>query len=449
MKESFTRRNVLAGLSAIGASLLAQGSALINRPETPSRLPAADREALVSYFSANARKLLRPSSGVLRFPSISPSLPRSAYSAELWDWDTLWTARGLFQVGRLAKDPKLTSDVAAHVRGSLANFFDHQSNEGRIPMLISIKDADPLGCLKGTRPHKENQAKPVLAQLALLEIQETGEAAWFEPYFKKLLLFYDSWTANNLSRTGLLVWGDDVAIGNDNDPTTFGRPYFSSANLLLNCLYYQDLKAAAELAERLHHAEIHARLSSRAEALGNAIQRHCWDPRDRFFYTADVQCVDRRAKLIPAIPRGMDMSWSSIPLRIQTFTGFLPMWCKLASREQAAELVEHLQNPKTFAAEYGVRTLSAAESMYSLAASSNPSNWLGPIWIVANYLVWKGLVEYGYTNEATSLANRTASMLAADLASSGSLNEYYHPDTGKPLSHTGFMDWNLLILEMI
>ena len=46
-----------------------------------------------------------------------------------------------------------------------------------------------------------------------------------------------------MSSTGLLVWGDDVAIGNDNDPTTFGRPFFSSANLLLNCLFHQDLTA--------------------------------------------------------------------------------------------------------------------------------------------------------------------------------------------------------------
>jgi len=29
-----------------------------------------------------------------------------------------------------------------------------------------------------------------------------------------------------------------------------------------------------------------------------------------------------------------------------------------------------------------------------------------------------------------------------------SLNEYYHPDTGAALSHKGFMDWNLLALEM-
>jgi hypothetical protein len=40
-------------------------------------------------------------------------------------------------------------------------------------------------------------------------------------------------------------------------------------------------------------------------------------------------------------------------------------------------------------------------------------------------------------------------LLSRDLEANGSLNEYYHPDTGAALSHKGFMDWNLLVLEMI
>ncbi len=35
------------------------------------------------------------------------------------------------------------------------------------------------------------------------------------------------------------------------------------------------------------------------------------------------------------------------------------------------------------------------------------------------------------------------------LKANGSLHEYYHPDTGAALSHKGFMDWNLLALEML
>jgi putative isomerase len=87
--------------------------------------------------------------------------------------------------------------------------------------------------------------------------------------------------------------------------------------------------------------------------------------------------------------------------------------------------------------------------MYSLVFSSNPSNWLGPVWIIVNYFVWKGLNNFGFHDEAARLADKTIRLLSDDLATNGSLNEYYHPDTGKALSHKGFMDWNLLALDMI
>jgi putative isomerase len=45
--------------------------------------------------------------------------------------------------------------------------------------------------------------------------------------------------------------------------------------------------------------------------------------------------------------------------------------------------------------------------------------------------------------------DKTLLLLSKDLEASGSLNEYYHPDTGVALSHEGFIDWNLLVLEMI
>ena len=63
--------------------------------------------------------------------------------------------------------------------------------------------------------------------------------------------------------------------------------------------------------------------------------------------------------------------------------------------------------------------------------------------------MWKGLKGYGFTVEAAELANKTLRLLASDLAVNGSLNEYYHPDSGKPLSHPNFVDWNLLALEML
>jgi putative isomerase len=347
-------------------------------------------------------------------------------------------------------DAAFRTTVLDHCKGSFQNFFEHQAPNGRLPILMTDRNADLLRSITPDAPRHANQAKPIFAQLAWLIARNGGGVDWVRPSFDRLLRFYDAWERDNLASCGLFVWGDDVAIGNDNDPTTFGRPFFSSANLLLNCLFYGDYKAATSLAQELNRREDAVRLNAKATALADRISSLCWDPRDRFFYTVDVQCVDHRAELLPRIKAGMRMSWRTLPLRIQTFTGFLPMWCGIATQQQAKQLVEtNYLADERLRCESGVRTLSKHEVMYSLDFSSNPSNWLGPVWIISNYLVWKALDRYGYAKEARELAAKTLALLSKDIEANGSMNEYYHPDTGAALSHKGFMDWNLLVTEMI
>jgi putative isomerase len=451
-----SRRDVLAGLAASSAASMAtafgeqpQASAAGDAAVVSSGERRRQADALLRYFAANAPLMLWAPDGILKHPSVSQSLPGRNYSTQLWDWDTLWTSQGLFRVAALQHDEALKQKLCEHVSGSLLNFLDHASADGRIPIMMTATDADPFRVL-GPDANSRNQAKPVFGQLGLLAADQRGEVEWLVPHFDTILRFYEAWTARNTSSIGLLVWGDDVAIGDDNDPTTFGRPFFSSANLLLNCLFHQDLLASAELARRLGRAQDQDRLSVQAGTLAQQIQTYCWDPRDSYFYSVDVQCVDRRAELIPTVKRGMDMSWKCLPMRIQMFTGLLPLWCGIASQKQADELVKvnYLADDRLCAG-WGVRSLSSRESMYSLAFSSNPSNWLGPVWIIVNYFAWKGLQRYGFHKEAAALAGKTISLLASDLKRNGSLNEYYHPDTGAALSHKGFMDWNLLVLEMI
>ncbi len=454
-----SRREFLAGMALLGASSLVGANAdfvpaSASQPGSDSSWSSNARKAaidrILDYFGKTASQLLRSAEGVLVHPSIACSLPGKAYSTTLWDWDTYWTTRGLFRFATISNDSNFRTRVGEHAIGSFMNFFDHQSDEGRLAMALDVNNSDPFGCLNKDRTKSQNQAKPVFSQLALLIADELGSVDWLAPLFDKLLQFHASWVSGNQSQIGLLVWGNDVAIGNDNDPTTFGRPFFSSANPLLNCLFYEDLKAAAELARRLNRSNDAQRLSAQARALGEQIQKHCWDPRDQFYYTADVQCVDRRRDLIPNLKPGMDMSWHSLPLRIQTFTGFLPLWCGLAKQVQAKALIQanYLADDR-FSGNWGVRSLSSKETMYCMDFSSNPSNWLGPVWIIVNYFVWKGLKDYGFHDEANDLADKTLRLLSADLATNGSLNEYYHPDTGMALSNKGFMDWNLLVLEMM
>lgn len=451
-----SRRDVLAGLAASSAASLVairdeqrQGIGAGNSIRLSEGERRRHANALIQYFANVAPQLLRAPDGVLSHPGVAPSLPGKEYSTNVWDWDTLWTSRGLVRLAELRGDEALKQRLCEHVSGSLLNFLEHASPAGQIPIMMTADDPDSFR-IQGSNSEPRNQAKPVFGQLGLLACDQRGDAGWLAPHFDSIVRFYDSWLAHNSSTLGLLVWGDDVAIGDDNDPTTFGRPFYSSANLLLNCLFYEDLLSSAEIARRLGRQADQDRLASLAKELAQKIQTFCWDPRDSYYYTVDVQCADRRAELIPRVRRGMDMSWKCLPLRIQMFTGFLPLWCGIAPEQHARELISvNYRADDRICARWGARSLSSHETMYSLDFSSNPSNWLGPVWIIVNYFVWKALARYGYKSEADALSDKTLLLLSRDLERNGSLNEYYHPDTGDALSHNGFLDWNLLALEMI
>ena len=107
-----------------------------------------------------------------------------------------------------------------------------------------------------------------------------------------------------------------------------------------------------------------------------------------------------------------------------------------------------LGSDDAFWAPYGIRTLAKYEKMYSIKNTSNPSCWLGPIWTVSNYMVFRGLVKYGYEDMARELAEKTVNMLEDDIKCHGAMHEYYDPETGAPIRNLGFQNWNLLAINM-
>lgn len=78
-----------------------------------------------------------------------------------------------------------------------------------------------------------------------------------------------------------------------------------------------------------------------------------------------------------------------------------------------------------------------------------PSCWLGPVWGISNYLTFRGLLKYGYTDEARVLCEKTIRLFGRDVLRFGTMHEYYSPDDGKPVINPGFQNWNMLVLNMI
>ena len=390
-------------------------------------------ERIIDYARDNYRQCFREPDGLLRYKFI---VPGSCYSNSLWDWDSWLTDLALRKIAT-------SQEIGEYEKGCILNFLDYIDEKGRIPIYITPQKTTFI-----SYPDFKNIHKPCLAQHALFVAEQNGDAEWLRDKYADIERFVLWYERNCKHESGLYFWLDDFAIGVDNDPCTFYRPNGSSASIFLNCLMYMEIMAVSRLGEKLGFENKKILYQDKAEKLKQAIQEHCWDERDGMFYNIDINLlpIDPTQKLHSGCPR----HWSTLIQRIEVWACFMPMWAGIATAEQAHRMVrEHYLDPRTFYAPYGVRTLSKMEKMYAIIKSGNPSCWLGPIWGISNYMVFDGLVRYGYIQEAKELAKKTITMLGRDIQVNGEMHEYYDPETGIGVNNSGFQNWNLLSINML
>lgn len=390
----------------------------------------------------NYRGMLREAGGNLPHPFITPGSQQ--YADVLWDWDSWLSNIALRQILLESGDASASEEARRFEQGCILNSLHWGGMAGWIPIVIERNG----NVYKAANPYRENMHKPVLAQhAAFITQQNGGDAEWLREKFYYLLTFLNNYRNHHRHACGLYFWQSDLMIGVDNDPCTYFRPPRSSGSIYLNCLMVKEFEAAAYLADRLQLADVALHLRADAEVARRAVLEHCWDERDGFFYSVDLNLLPAETSGLHA---GQPRDWDCLIQRIGVWSGFLALWAGIATPEQAERVVkEHYRDPRTFNAAYGVRTLSKMEKMYSIRASGNPSSWLGPVWGVSNYLTFRGLVRYGFDDDARQLAERTIALFGRDIERFGALHEYYQPDNGEPILNRGFQNWNYLVLNMI
>ena len=130
------------------------------------------------------------------------------------------------------------------------------------------------------------------------------------------------------------------------------------------------------------------------------------------------------------------------PITVNTCATFMPLYGGLASPEQARRLVEdHLNNPAEYAPgeslQHAVPTTAADDPAFEARRY-----WSGPVWLITNWLIWQGLLDYGYQAEAARLRQDSLSLLQHGFA------EYFDPRNGHPAGTTDFSWTAALALEM-
>ena len=414
------------------------------------------RKLIKEHVYSDYKLMFKQPTGIaLKYPYITPGSRQ--YAAVLWDWDSWLSNVALRQILNDIGSEADKTEALTYEQGCVLNYLAYTSpDDGYMPMVVDAETNPDR--IKPADIYSTNMHKPCLAQHAAFLIRENGgEAEWIRNGFGRMQAFIGNYHEHHRHKaTGLYYWQDDLAIGVDNDPSTFFRPNGSSASIYLNCLMYKELLAMAYIADRLALADEAARYNDMATALKKAVQKHCWDEKDGMYYSVDINLLPYTGEpeYIFGKPfvlhEGAPRNYPCLIQRLGCWSGFMALWAGIATEQQAERMVkENLMDERTFCAPYGVRTLSKLEKMYNMRPTHNPSNWQGPIWGVSNYMVFRGLADYGFKKEARTLARKTIALYGSDLKKEGALHEYYNPDTGEPIINKGFQNWNYLVLNMI
>jgi len=300
---------------------------------------------------------------------------------------------------------------------------------------------DPQSAMNSQRVYMERQwdngyinyrTGPYLDETIPYQNQYTTSAPWFnwenwEIYkvtqdknflkeaYESGKKFYKFWLENrDEDKDGLCEWGGHAVLESVRDGYVavwdqVGWPSNFEA-LDLNCMLVMEAKSLANMAKELGKEDEYNYWINEANKKSELINKYMWDEETGFYY--HVHKIDH------------DFGYKAPnDLKRKEIIGFLPLWAGIATQRQAEKLIQHLLNPAEFWRKYGVPTLSAADKYY------NPHGyWNGPVWVQWQYLIFRGLINYGYLDIAKKLADKVLNNIIYNLKTNHWFWELYSPD---------------------
>ena len=327
--------------------------------------------------------------------------------------------------------------------------------------MLSYAMMDPVGAMGSQRVYMERQAPggyinyrtgPYLDEEIPYDGVRTTSAPWYawenweiyrvtrdrkflEDAYASSGSFYRWYcAARDSDGDGLCEWGGHAVLESVRDGEVavwdqVGWPArFESVDL--NAMLVSEAKSLTAMAMILGR-------TSEAEAWEKDVQARCtkinalmWDSASVFYFN-----IDRKTHSFTSKTPG--------DLKREEITGFLPLWAGVARKDQAERLVAKLKDTSKFWRRYGVPSLAADDPYYS-----PKGYWNGPVWVQWNYLIVRGLLQYGYVREARELTMNVASAMVAQLKKDHNFWEFYSPDDAWAGYHRTYI-WAGIINRML
>jgi hypothetical protein len=278
-------------------------------------------------------------------------------------------------------------------------------------------------------PRHRQHFKPFLAQIALLGIFQSEDIRWLEgSYYEKLKKYLDYWFwYSDLDKNGLCVWDSADHSGMDNQRRRAGLKHsMTIEGVDLNCYLVRELEAMSVISEMLGFSSESQSFRQHSKHLSETINELMWNEEDGFYY-------DRHER-------------NQNHIKVKSVAGFIPLWAGIVSESRAERLVtEHFDNTDEFRTPYPVPAWARCEPDYVQQKNDNCCNWMGTTWIPTNYMVFHGLIKYGFKNRARTLAEKTFEMVMGE----PDTREYYNAENGCGIGLNPFWGWSALGYFMV
>lgn len=348
---------------------------------------------------------------------------------EFYDWDLYFENLYLAAYG-----------VFPYCFTNLKEFLARQTTDGYINRSLNkqrdrqhfkpfLAQLVVLGC----RQDKDNYAwltsEPVAGKDAIAKVTEPANGS----YYNRLKKYVDKWFSYDGDNNGLPTWNSADEAGTDNQWSRAGQlGAFEVEGVDLASYLVRELRSMTVIATHLNQPADAAQFTARADTLCKHINDLCWDDAQAMYF-------DRNEK-------------TGKPVHVKSATNFMPLFCGAATPERAARTIkERLLNPNEFWLTYPVASYAKTEPDYyqgtvRLPNGANECNWRGPTWAPTNYMIFQGLLHYGFTAEAQDLAARLFDMA---LIKNPNLREYYNAETGEGIGQTQFWGFTALYYLML
>jgi alpha,alpha-trehalase len=367
---------------------------------TPSTIQAKDYSDCLKHISKYWRKITfyHPEDKYIHLglPNKFVSPNDGIYKYDQFYWDSYFIIIGLVRCGR--------TELA---KGMIDNFLFLQKRFNIIPMRNRFYN---LG----------SSQIPFLTSMAREVFNETNDIPWMKTVMKaaehELNTYWmnKSLTEIHIVYKGLSRYCDhyitDLAAEHESGWDMTSRFHSHCLDYLpidLNCALYKYETDLAEFYKSINSHKKHKQYLLQSEKRRRMINKLMWNFDKGFYFDYDYK-HERQSPFY-------------------SIAGFYPMWAKLATHTQARRLVDNLVH---FEYDGGLANTQSTGLSEEFRQHDYPNGWPHQQWVVI-----KGLVNYGYHREGERIAKKFLDLSNKVFKKTGKMWEKYNVvegDMGKP-----------------